>query len=106
MGDFDSLDPGAVGGMLAGLDGQQLVSLNRDHQEAALVALDADFLNAGAAGFQDIRSGGTSFDLLADLAGALIVDGAETFSSVVEDGGSPLQEAALDFFEGSLFENN
>jgi len=91
-GDFGALDPGAVSGMVAGLDGDQLGTLDDGHQEAALDALGADLLGGGAANFDDITGGATSFDLLADVAGP-----------AAGDGGTALQGDALDIFGGALF---
>jgi len=36
----------------------------------------------------------------------VVVDGSETFTSLVADGSSSLGEGALDFFSGGLFGNN
>ena len=98
-------NPDTLSGMLAGLDGEQVTSLDIGHQEAALRALDADFLSAGAAAFEDILGGNTAFDLLAEAVDTVTVDGAETLASLVADGESSLQEGALDAFSG-LFGDN
>ena len=68
-------------------------------------ALDADYLNGGAADFEDILGGSTAFDLLAEALDTVLVDGAETLASLVSDGDSSLQEGALSAF-GGLFGDN
>jgi hypothetical protein len=102
-GDFGDLDAGAVSGMVAGLDGSQLGTLDADHLEATLDALGADLLGGGAANFGNIAGGDTGFELLADVAGTVTVDGETLASALVADGGSTLQGDALDIFGGGLF---
>ena len=93
-GAFADFDPAVVGGMFAGLDGDQVGNIGIETLEAALEAAGANLLG-GLGDFNAISGGATSFDLLADAT--------DLTAALAQDGSGQLQEGAISFFSGSLF---
>ena len=93
-GAFADFDPTVVGGMFAGMDGDQIGNFELETLGAALEAAGANLLG-GLGDFNAISGGATSFDLLADAT--------DLTDALAQDGSGQLQEGAVNFFSGSLF---
>ena len=101
---FGMFDADALGVLSGRLSEDILGGYTDEFQGAILDAIGANRFGFGGLGFDEISSGRTSFVFLADAAAKEIVDGRQNFSSLVLDGSSLLQEEALEFFGGELFE--
>ena len=97
------LDPDTFAALTGALPSDILGGYADDFQDAILDTLGVNLFETGGADFREISGGGTSFDLLADVVGTEVVNGEETFYSLLVDGSSSLHEGALAFFEARLF---
>ena len=102
--DFGMFDADTLGALSGNLSEDILGGYADEFQGAILDTIGANRFGSGGLGFDEISSGRTSFIFLADAAAKEIVAGRQNFSSLVLDGSSLLQEEALEFFGGELFE--
>ena len=102
--EFGMFDADIFGALTGTLSEVILGGYADDLQGAILDRIGADRLGSGGVDFGEISGGPTSFVFLADAAETEIVDGQENFSSLALDGAFFLQEGALEFFRGALFE--
>ena len=101
---FGRFDADTFGALTGVLPGDILGGYGDGFQDAILNTLGVNLFESGGVDFDQMSAGDTFFDLLADTVGTEIVNGQETFSSLLVDGDSSLTEGALDFFTGGLFE--
>ena len=102
---FGMFDADTFGALTGALPGDILGVYDDGFQDDILNTLRANLFESGGRDFEGMSGGDTSFGFLADAIGTEIVDGQETFSSLLVDGNSVLQQGALDFFIGGLFED-
>ena len=101
---FGMFDAGTFGALNGRLSQGILGGYADEFQGAILDTMGANRFGSGGLNFDEVSSGSTSFAPLAEAAATEIVDGRENFSSLLLDGSSLLQEGALEFFGGALFE--
>ena len=89
VSDISSMDNELAGGIFGGVSDQAIQSFDLDRLEATLDALNADFFNAGGAGFDSITGGGTTFDLFS-------IEAPDSLQNVIGDN-------AESIFGGNLF---
>ena len=99
FGLFNADTFGALTGVLAE---HTLIGYPDEFQDAILEAMEANLFGSGGASFAEIRGAFTAFEPLADAIDTVEVDGEETFSSLLVDGSSSLQEGAVEFFRAGL----
>ena len=99
VGMFDADTFGSLTGVLAEAT---LSGYPEDFQDAILEAMEANLFGSGGVSFAGIRGAFTAFGPLADAIDTVEVDGEETYSSLLVDGSSSLQEGAVEFFIAGL----